>query len=178
MQLLLFGMLFLLLNTSDAGPTLATIQTIYQARTKHVRQPLQHRVAKEQRAYHQISMNPYALLLVYRASCPHCRRFDPIVVHYAKAHHLPIYGLTVSMQTFPNIVSKPLTPTLMRQLFGDESRGIKVPSLFLVNTKTKHVFPVSVGEMSLFELNQRMQALMPKVTQYEKQMHRGDRRVN
>ena len=58
-------------------------------------------------AQRQVDVPKKAFVLFYMSSCPHCRRFDPILKHYAKTHHIPVLAYTLdgqSLPSFPNSV--------------------------------------------------------------------------
>ena len=104
--------------------------------------------------------NNYAFVLFYRATCPHCERFAPIVKAYANAHHVFVYAYTLDgkiLRDFPQSI----VPT--RQIFDTffhSPLGITVPRLFLVFVNSLAIYPVSAGELSYGQLSDRMGELL------------------
>ena len=114
--------------------------------------------------------NHYQFVLFYRASCPHCRRFDPILKEYAENTGTKVVAFTldgVSLPSFPNSI--PVSRRILEQYFGNNE--ILVPTLFLLNKKNLHAYPVSVGELNYYELASRINNLIPKIISFERAQH-------
>lgn len=108
----------------------------------------------------------HGLILFYGSQCPHCKQFAPILkswVTRAKAELLPLSLDNQPLPEFPKFL--PATTEWINAAFG--GNAINYPALFVVNPKTKALYPVGFGSMTDIELNSRMDALIPKIIEYE-----------
>lgn len=93
----------------------------------------------------------YALVLFYRASCPHCQRFVPIVRQFSDTYGFAVYPYSVqgqSLPSFPNSLT--VTNEIASTFFNSPNYG--VPSLFLINTQTMKAYEIDQGEESFLDL--------------------------
>lgn len=114
--------------------------------------------------------NDYQFILFYRASCPHCQRFDPVLKEYSQNIGIKVMAFTldgVSLSAFPNSI--PVSHKILEQYFGNNE--ILVPTLFLLNRENLHAYPVSVGELNYHELASRINNLVPKIINFERSQH-------
>lgn len=108
----------------------------------------------------------HGLLLFYGSQCPYCKQFAPILKHWAFNHQAEVLPLSLDNQPlleFPKFL--PATTEWINAAFG--GNAINYPALFVVNPKTKALYPVSFGSMTDLELNNRMEALIQTITEYE-----------
>ena len=102
--------------------------------------------------------NPYAFVLFFESTCPHCQRFAPILKEWADQHHFHVYAFTLDgkgLPSFPHPI--PAVSSIKQTFFG--TAPIETPSLFLVNVQTNNALPIAQGEMSRAELNAVMAPL-------------------
>lgn len=110
----------------------------------------------------------HGLVFFYGSGCPHCQRFAPIVKRFADDNQALVLPLSLDNKSLPDFSDfLPATTEWLTAAFKDNP--IEYPALFVVNPKTKALYPVSVGAMEAFELNARMQALIPRINAYERQ---------
>lgn len=108
----------------------------------------------------------HGLVLFYGSSCPHCQRFAPVIRQYAKAHQVLVLPLSLDNKALPGFQDfLPATTEWLTAAFKD--RPIEYPALFIVNPDAKTLYPVSIGALDSFELEARMQALIPRIRAYE-----------
>ena len=85
--------------------------------------------ASQHRSHDFDSINKrYALILFYRASCPHCQRFVPVIKQFSDQYGFRVYPYTVngkSLPAFPN--SMAMTNNISETFFS--SANFMVPSL-------------------------------------------------
>ena len=100
----------------------------------------------------------YAFVLFYRASCPHCQRFVPIVKQLSDTYGFHVYPYSVQGQSLPSF---PNSMTISNQIASTffSSPNYVVPSLFLINTQTMKAFLINQGEESLIDLYKQVQQL-------------------
>lgn len=118
----------------------------------------------------QSAINPgeYQFVLFYKSTCPHCVRFDPVLKEYSRETGISIKAFTTNGRSLPDLPqTKAIDQSTINKYFGTNG-SLRVPTLFVMHKTTKHVFPVSTGEMQYFELKDRMNILMKKVAAYEK----------
>ena len=111
--------------------------------------------------------NTYEFVLFYSTICPHCIKFAPVIRQYSDKSGIPIQAFAVNgnkSHYFPNSI--PLTQETIEQFFG-KNASLALPSLFLLNKKNLHVYPVSQGALTYTELQLRMSKLIPKIVQFE-----------
>ena len=109
----------------------------------------------------------HGLILFYGSQCPHCKQFAPILKNWVARNKAEVLPLSLDNQPLPEF-SKflPATTEWINAAFG--GNAINYPALFVVNPKTKALYPVSFGSMTEIELNNRMDVLIAKITEYEK----------
>ena len=99
-----------------------------------------------------------AFILFYMKSCPHCRRFDPVLKEYAVNHHIPVLAYTLDGRSLPSFPKSVLpTQSEMNRFFPD--RHPVVPTLFLMNLDQHKIIPVLQGEAKAYQLDRRMQQI-------------------
>src|SRR3990167_11228890 len=104
----------------------------------------------------------FAFVLFYMQSCPHCQRFDPILKAFSDDHHIAVLAYTLdgkSLPSFPNSFN----PTQTELLKFFPTQNPVVPTLFLMDQQTHHIYPVFQGEASRYQLSQRYSLLKNKI---------------
>lgn len=108
----------------------------------------------------------HGLILFYGSQCPHCKRFAPILKQWVTRSNAELLPLSLDNQALPEFPKfLPATTEWINAAFG--GNAINYPALFVVNPKTKALYPVGFGSMTEIELNNRMDVLIPKITEYE-----------
>ncbi|MEO1944256.1 MAG: conjugal transfer protein TraF [Candidatus Thioglobus sp.] len=100
-----------------------------------------------------------AFVLFYKSTCPHCRRFDPILKQYAVAHGIPVLAYTIdgsNLPSFPNSIYP--TKAEVEQFFPQQQ--IEVPALFIMDIKNKRILPVMKGEATYKQLSGRVKQII------------------
>ncbi len=108
----------------------------------------------------------HGLILFYGSQCPHCKQFAPTLKQWVARNKVELLPLSLDNQAlseFPQFL--PATTEWINAAFG--GNAINYPALFVVNPKTKALYPVGFGSMTEIELNNRMDVLIPKITEYE-----------
>lgn len=108
----------------------------------------------------------HGLILFYGSQCPHCKQFAPILKQWVTRSNAELLPLSLDNQALPEFPKfLPATTEWINAAFG--GNAINYPALFVVNPKTKALYPVGFGSMTEIELNNRMDVLIPKITEYE-----------
>ncbi|AOU90846.1 type-F conjugative transfer system pilin assembly thiol-disulfide isomerase TrbB [Legionella anisa] len=108
----------------------------------------------------------HGLILFYGSQCPHCKQFAPILKQWVTRTNAELLPLSLDNQPLPEFPKfLPATTEWINAAFG--GNAINYPALFVVNPKTKALYPVGFGSMTEAELNDRMNALIPKINAYE-----------
>lgn len=108
----------------------------------------------------------HGLILFYGSQCPHCKQFAPILKRWVTRNNAEVLPLSLDNQPlheFPKFL--PATTEWINSAFG--GNAINYPALFVVNPKTKALYPVGFGSMTEAELNDRMDVLITKIKAYE-----------
>lgn len=108
----------------------------------------------------------HGLILFYGSQCPHCQQFAPTLKQWVTRTNVELLPLSLDNQPLPEFPQfLPATTEWINAAFAGNS--INYPALFVVNPKTKALYPVGFGSMTEAELNDRMNALIPKINAYE-----------
>lgn len=162
--------LFLLSFTAFANNALDAVNNILQYRTQEVITKISEPEKTKDNSINQevySLKNNYEFVLFYRMSCLHCRKFDPTLKRFSMNTNISVKAFTLdgaALPSFPD--STNITQDVVEQYFG-KNANIAVPTLFIMNKKSLHVYPVSSGEMSYVDLVLRMNQLVPKILQVE-----------
>lgn len=121
---------------------------------------------------------PYALVVFFLNTCPHCHRFAPKFHHVAKTLGLPTYAFSldgpafrgprhpgIGLLDYPDAI--PATPTLTERFFPDPG-SLVVPTTFLIDLRRQRSVRVSVGDVPEPTLQRRVQTRLND-TQWEAQ---------
>ena len=113
---------------------------------------------KTVRVYSQNIRPREAFILFYRASCPHCQRFDPVLKAYAVKHHIPVLAYTLDGRSLPSFPQSVLPSQAEMNRFFPNGHPV-VPTLFLMNLDQHKIMPVLQGEAKTYQLDQRLQQI-------------------
>lgn len=120
---------------------------------------------------HFETKNPFfknhQILFFFSSTCVHCHRQAPVLKAWAESFGVVINAMTFDGQTlkeFPN--SKSPTTQLITVAF--QGRPISYPAIFITNTNTLAIYPVTFGALSDTQLSARIEELIPKIKAYER----------
>lgn len=128
----------------------------------------------------------YEFVFFYSTTCRHCMKFEPILEKYSNNTGIKVRVFVVGegkSDYFPN--STIVTQEIIEQFFGSfnssnssgssdfsdsfkKDSSISVPTLFIINKNNLHAYPVSHGALTYSELYIRMNELIPKIIQDER----------
>lgn len=129
-------------------------------------QSSEHKVVQGNNKKDQGFFSTHGLILFYGSQCPHCKHFAPILKQWVARNQVELLPLSLDNQPLPEFPQfLPATTEWINAAFG--GNAINYPALFVVNPKTKALYPVGFGSMTEIELNNRMDVLIPKITEYE-----------
>ncbi|HAT3977577.1 TPA: type-F conjugative transfer system pilin assembly thiol-disulfide isomerase TrbB [Legionella pneumophila] len=129
-------------------------------------QSSEHKVVQGNNKKDQGFFSTHGLILFYGSQCPHCKQFAPILKHWATHNKVEVLPLSLDNQPLPEFPRfLPATTEWINAAFG--GNAINYPAIFVVSSKTKALYPVVFGSMTEIELNDRMNALIPKINAYE-----------
>lgn len=112
----------------------------------------------------------HALVFFFSSTCHFCQGFAPVINDWAATHHMPLLAYTTNGETLPGLLdAPPIDATLKNAFFGQTP--VRVPACFVFNVKTHLAYPVASGALTTPELNERMNALIPKIEAYERGEH-------
>ena len=129
-------------------------------------QSSEQRVVRSSNKKEQGFFSTHGLILFYGSQCPHCKQFAPILKRWAvrnKAEVLPLSLDNQPLPEFPHFL--PATTEWINAAFG--GNAINYPAIFIASPKTKALYPLGFGSMTETELNERMNALIPRINAYE-----------
>lgn len=129
-------------------------------------QSSEQRLVRSSNKKEQGFFSTHGLILFYGSQCPHCKQFAPILKQWVTRSNAELLPLSLDNQALPEFPQfLPATTEWINAAFG--GNAINYPALFVVNPKTKALYPVGFGSMTEAELNDRMNVLIPKINAYE-----------
>jgi conjugal transfer pilus assembly protein TraF len=96
----------------------------------------------------------YGIWFFFRGSCPYCHRFAPILADFSRRYGIDILPITLDGGTLPEFPNPKFDLRV-----AEELNVTVVPSVFLVNPKTRDIIALSHGLLSQTELAQRIYVL-------------------
>lgn len=106
--------------------------------------------------------NRFAFVLFYMGTCPHCQRFDPVLKAFSSESHIPVLPYTLDAKALPSFPNS-FTPTRNEiQKFFPTDNPV-VPILFLMDQKTRRIYPMIRGEATGAQLSQRFNQLQHSI---------------
>lgn len=114
----------------------------------------------------QSHFSKYRFILFFSNQCPHCVNFAPVIKAYAEAHQWTIEAISLNGQSLPEFPHATFATQAMLDV-AYQGKTVTYPALFVANTETKALYPVSFGELGVAELEERMNALSEKIKRYE-----------
>lgn len=114
-----------------------------------------------QNAQRKVHLNTVAkthgLFYFFRANCPYCQRFSPMLKSFAAQHGFHITAISLDGGPSPGFPNPRSDNGTARRL------GVKtVPAVYLIEPRTRSVQPVSFGLVGPTELEQRIVSLINK----------------
>ena len=112
----------------------------------------------------------HVLVVFFSSTCHFCQGFVPVAKQWAESEQWQVIPITTngaSLPTFPHPI--PIDAEIKAHYYAE--KPVVVPACFVLNIKTHQAYPVSIGALTLAELNERMNMLLPKIETYEKGVH-------
>ena len=156
-RLILIGLSILSMNACASSPWLENL--IEQKKGNSIGKPLLQTTKKGFFAQHTV-------LFFYSSQCPHCHHLAPVLKAWQLRTNASIAALSFDNQPITGFESfMPVTTEWVNAAFLN--KPITYPALFMVNTKTKVIYPIAYGSMSEIELDARFKSLIPKIIAHE-----------
>ena len=105
----------------------------------------------------------YSLVVFYLSTCPHCKRFLPILKRFAKTYGFSVYPYTLTGKDLPSYPYSLDATTKVKQAFFSHQASIRVPSLFIVNNKTLASYLIGQGEMGFNDLYSQLLSVQSRI---------------
>lgn len=108
----------------------------------------------------------HTLIFIYESHCPYCQQMAPVVKAFSEISQISLSPASMDNQPIaPFDYFDVPKPALLQAVFANQA--VEYPALFILNRKTRAIYPVSIGALSLDELTERMGVLIPKIELYE-----------
>ncbi|WP_233593696.1 type-F conjugative transfer system pilin assembly thiol-disulfide isomerase TrbB [Legionella qingyii] len=141
-------------------------QWLTQMIVEHERTIQQKNRVEEPQNQNNDFFSQHGLILFYASSCPHCHQFAPVLKSWAGKNKAEVLALSIDNKPLPEFPQfLPATTEWINDAF--QGAPIQYPALFVVNPKTKALYPVAFGSMTAEELDYRFEVLIPKIAAYE-----------
>lgn len=101
----------------------------------------------------------YYFAYIFRSTCPHCKKFSPILKDFADSFHIKVRAFSLDNESLAEFESSPLTPELFQAFYVASGYKPSVPALFLVNRHTLEANAVLFGEATPYQLARRVHEL-------------------
>lgn len=101
----------------------------------------------------------YYFAYIFRSTCPHCKKFSPILKDFADTFHIKVRAFSLDNESLEGFNSSPLTPELFQTFYIAGGYKPSVPALFLVNRHTLEANAVLFGEATPYQLARRVHEL-------------------
>ena len=121
----------------------------------------------EQKKEQQAETANYRLVLFYSNRCPYCVKFAPVVQRYSEYSKIKIEPVSLTQQTLPEFPNSTYATQDLIDL-AYQGKPVVYPALFVANTKTHKIYPVSFGFLEASALEEKMNTLLPKIKGYER----------
>lgn len=109
----------------------------------------------------------HEIIFFYASSCPHCHELAPILKEFTDTNGIKVLPLSFdskALNEFPTF--KLATSAWVNSAY--RGQAITYPALFILNTNTHNLYPISIGSLSYDELEKRMSTLIPKIISFER----------
>jgi type-F conjugative transfer system pilin assembly thiol-disulfide isomerase TrbB len=117
-------------------------------------------------AFAESFINQHRLVFIFSSHCPHCHNQAPILKAYAQNHQFLVEAYSLDNQGLPEFSQfEAPSEDLLKTAFAEQS--IQTPAIFIVNTETLALYPVSIGEVNFDELQSRISVLSSKIIAFE-----------
>lgn len=108
----------------------------------------------------------HEVLFLFSSSCPHCHNQAPVLKQWAVDVGAAVVAYSFDGIALPEFKEAlPVPSSLVVAAF--EGQPIRYPALFVMNKKTRALYPVAIGELNLNQLENRMSVLVPKIIAFE-----------
>lgn len=114
--------------------------------------------------------SPYILVLFFSNQCPHCVNFSPLLKHFADDYQWQIEAISLNGDTLPEFPNAMFATQPMIDV-AYQGKPVVYPALFIANTASKALYPVSFGELEYEVLKDRVALLTQKIKIYEERGH-------
>lgn len=101
----------------------------------------------------------YYFAFIYRSSCPHCKKFSPVLKDFADTFHIKVRAFSLDNESLELFDTTPLTAALFQTFYVSGGYKPTVPALFLVNRHTLEAYAVLFGEATPYQLARRVHEL-------------------
>ena len=108
----------------------------------------------------------HGFVFFFASTCPYCHQFSPVLSQVSKKLGARVLPLSFDNQPLPEF-QKVLPATSDWTTVAFQNASIHYPALFIANTTTEKLYPVSIGSLSEMELLTRIEELIPKIMAYE-----------
>lgn len=108
----------------------------------------------------------HGFVFFFASTCPYCHQFSPVLSQVSKKIGARVLPLSFDNQPLPEF-KEVLPATSDWTSVAFQNASIHYPALFIANTTTQTLYPVSIGSLSEMELMTRIEELIPKIMAYE-----------
>lgn len=118
-------------------------------------------LAETQKGHAEIKdlSNNYYFAFIYRSTCPHCKKFSPVLKDFSDTFHIKVRAFSLDNESLDLFDTTPLTPELFQTFYVAGGYKPTVPALFLVNRHTLEAYAVLFGEATPYQLAKRVHEL-------------------
>ena len=127
----------------------------------------EHQVASKSSDAEYGFFKTHQLVFFFASTCPHCHNAAPRLKAWALAQGIEVQAISFDNKPLPEFETTIAAhKEIVAAAFQD--RTIEYPALFVINLKTRALYPAVIGEFTVQELDIRMQTLIPKIIEFER----------
>lgn len=108
----------------------------------------------------------HTLVMIYASTCPHCHHQAEVLAPMVKSEHIAYQLFSLDNQPLPPFQQFKPTPNGLLQVAYPDGK-VSYPALFIADNRSLKLYPLSYGFLDSFELKNRLEGLLTKITLYE-----------
>ncbi|WP_154723963.1 conjugal transfer protein TraF [Vibrio cyclitrophicus] len=115
---------------------------------------------------HSVAMTPilsdkYAVVFFFRSDCGYCHRFAPKLKQLEATTGIPVYDFSLDARPIPDFPTPlPIDQEILARFFPATQQDKRVPATFLMNVNSIKFVRMTVGDVSVAQLNESFSNIM------------------
>jgi thiol-disulfide isomerase/thioredoxin len=108
----------------------------------------------------------HTFVMIYASTCPHCHHQAEVLAPLVASENIAYTLYSLDNKPLPQFEQfRPIPNSLLQVAYPDGK--VSYPALFIIDNQSLKLYPISYGFLDAYELNNRLDGLREKITQYE-----------